>query len=1135
MCSNLRLSSHFFKTSKLVIGKLALVFCLFCFNLNNAFAQPANDLCVDAEEITIDIFGSGFRTGNTSSATTTDAPADCGAAVENNDVGGLWYTFTGTGANQLYTFTTCHGSTYFDTEISVYTGTCGSLTCRDGNDDGFCHINGGTPGVLKSTVNILSEASEQYYIYVNGNSGASGNFRIYVYNNTDELLANDQCINAQELTFGTGASATSANGSLIYATSTDAPEDCGDNVNNGDSEGLWYTFTGTGAGMLYNINTCSGTNFDTEISVFSGSCGSLTCLDGNDDNSSCGNSTRSSVDLVTTTIEPYYIYVKGNNGSVGNFRLEIENQNDRLPGNDLCENAIVIPTPTTGEEEHVSGTLDLASTVGAPADCGDGVDNDDSGGIWYTFTALENKEYVVYTCPLTPSAGGFVDTELSVFKGSCGSLTCVSENNVTDCGIGLTTTFSFSDRLYVTEDTQFFIYLKGTNGATGDFDIRIFDSSPDPQVGYDICNDEPLEIDLFPWGASGSVSGSTRFVTDIDAPASCTPGVDNNSAGGLWIEFTGTGNRLYEISTCNPGTEIDTEVSVYSGSCGSLTCINGNDDDPTCSEGSGTGSTFTFVPSNPPSNTTERVFIYLKGAQNNYGNFTLTVDDISPLNDDCARAENMNVPTGGMVVTSGTLVNASDYDAPANCGAGIDNSDSGGVWYTFTGNNNRSFLISTCSANTHLDTEISVFTGSCGSFTCVDGSDDDGICSEGGGASSSSLTITAPEADTPYYVYVKGNGGATGTFDISIEDLTPVNDLCSNFIQIFPSGGSASVTGTINEFATTTGVPASCDAAVDNDDSGGVWYMVSVLPNESFEFTTCSAGSNFDTEISVYASTACGTYTCVGSNDDDSSCSSGSGSLLSTVTWTNNLNFNSSTFIYVKGNAGATGDFTLTVTQLRDLQLSAKAFLEGPYDSASGLMDDDLRDQGLIPGTEPYSANGETVNTSVLAVTGDDAIVDWVLVELRDKNLNTSILHTRAALLQRDGDIVDTDGVSPLRFSGALEDDYFITIRHRNHLGIMTLNARSLSETVTNIDFTSSSESVYGTGSRIDLGSGILGLYGADADGSEAVNATDRSTTWNDRNLTGYLDSDCNLDGVTNASDRSSTWNNRNIGGTLPE
>ena len=114
-------------------------------------------------------------------------------------------------------------------------------------------------------------------------------------------------------------------------------------------------------------------------------------------------------------------------------------------------------------------------------------------------------------------------------------------------------------------------------------------------------------------------------------------------------------------------------------------------------------------------------------------------------------------------------------------------------------------------------------------------------------------------------------------------------------------------------------------------------------------------------------------------------------------------------------------------------------------------------------------------------------------------------------------------------------DDYFVTVNHRNHLGIMTLSTHYLSETVTNIDFTSSSESVYGTGSRIDLGSGILGLYGADTDGSGSVNATDRSTTWNDRNLTGYLDSDCNLDGITNASDRSSTWNNRNIGGTLPE
>ncbi|MEM9823301.1 MAG: HYR domain-containing protein, partial [Bacteroidota bacterium] len=218
-----------------------------------------------------------------------------------------------------------------------------------------------------------------------------------------------------------------------------------------------------------------------------------------------------------------------------------------------------------------------------------------------------------------------------------------------------------------------------------------------------------------------------------------------------------------------------------------------------------------------------------------------------------------------------------------------------------------------------------------------------------------------------------------------------------------------------------------------------------------------------------------------------------------------------------------------------DLLVNAKTFLEGPYDSASGLMNDDLRILDLIPSTEPYSNNGETVDASVLAIEGGDAIVDWVVIELRSELDNTEVLHSRSALLQRDGDVVDTDGVSPVGFADADPGHYYIAIRHRNHLGLMTATTRGLSTTATMIDFSADTEAVYGTNSRFNLTAGVWGMYGADPDKSGMINASDRSMTWNDRNSSGYLDSDCNLDGITNASDRSATWNNRNIGGTLPE
>jgi hypothetical protein len=73
-----------------------------------------------------------------------------------------------------------------------------------------------------------------------------------------------------------------------------------------------------------------------------------------------------------------------------------------------------------------------------------------------------------------------------------------------------------------------------------------------------------------------------------------------------------------------------------------------------------------------------------------------------------------------------------------------------------------------------------------------------------------------------------------------------------------------------------------------------------------------------------------------------------------------------------------------------------------------------------------------------LQVTGPNAIVDWVFVEIRDSVLSSKVLATRAALLQRDGDVVTPDGSDLLIFPELAEGKYYVAVRHRNHVGMMT-------------------------------------------------------------------------------------------------
>ena len=115
-----------------------------------------------------------------------------------------------------------------------------------------------------------------------------------------------------------------------------------------------------------------------------------------------------------------------------------------------------------------------------------------------------------------------------------------------------------------------------------------------------------------------------------------------------------------------------------------------------------------------------------------------------------------------------------------------------------------------------------------------------------------------------------------------------------------------------------------------------------------------------------------------------------------------------------------------------------------------------------------------------------------------------------------------------LGFANLNQGQYHVAIRHRNHLSIRTLNAVSLSaSSATQVDFTSAATAVNGNAARKDV-NGTLVLWAGDASVKNQVDAADRSETWNNRNQSGYLESDVDMSGSVTAADRSITWNNRN-------
>ncbi len=212
--------------------------------------------------------------------------------------------------------------------------------------------------------------------------------------------------------------------------------------------------------------------------------------------------------------------------------------------------------------------------------------------------------------------------------------------------------------------------------------------------------------------------------------------------------------------------------------------------------------------------------------------------------------------------------------------------------------------------------------------------------------------------------------------------------------------------------------------------------------------------------------------------------------------------------------------------------VKVKIYLQGPYDILNGDMNTTINN--IIPQTSPYSSDSRT------ALNIPSTAVDWILVELRDQTTSSTVIASRSAYLNSDGNLID-DNASQGRGIGiaAPPGDYYIVLKHRNHLAIMTQNVQTgltwgTASSILTYDFTTGQTQAYGTNPMMNLGSGVYGMFTGDTDGSGTVNAADRSDTWNQRNLPGYYGTDVDLSGTVNAADRSAVWNNRNLSTQVP-
>lgn len=304
-------------------------------------------------------------------------------------------------------------------------------------------------------------------------------------------------------------------------------------------------------------------------------------------------------------------------------------------------------------------------------------------------------------------------------------------------------------------------------------------------------------------------------------------------------------------------------------------------------------------------------------------------------------------------------------------------------------------------------------------------------------------------------------------------------------------------------------------------------WAISNEQGENFYFGNGQGQTNGST-VSIPLPLDCGCYTLtmMDSYGDGLCCSAGTGSFAikdgdGNVIAQGNPDFEDSTTL----------NFCTESSPTSGVSVNLRTMLQGPFNSQNNMMNDYLRQQGKVPLNEPYSEMGynvPSVNTtsSILAINGVNAVVDWVLVELRHPGNPSIILASQSGLLLRNGKIVTATGGQVMNFNNVSASNVHIAVRHRNHIGIRTGQPQSTSSTI-NFNFYSLNSNINGN-TPTHIASNRRMMYSGDANGDGYVNAIDLNLFWRPNNSQNVnyenAQADFDLNGAVNAFDKNFHW-----------
>ncbi|MEZ0006767.1 hypothetical protein ABH942_002144 [Flavobacterium sp. 28YEA47A] len=504
---------------------------------------PANDDCINAVTLTVNPnLACGVKTSGTLQSATDSGEGDNGAGVPDDDV---WYKFVATATSHRIVISNVAG-TPTDLVHEVLDGTCGggliSLIVSDPNT---------------STVTGLIPGSTYYVRVFSLATAAITNTTTFdiCIGTLPGPPANDNCSGAIALTVNADlACGVKTSGTLQSATDSGVP----DNGAGTPNDDVWYTFVATTGSHTIALSNVVGNQTDMVHELMTGTCNGLVSLNVSDPNTS-----------TYTGLTPgatYYVRI-----------FSFGTATDASTTFDVCIGSSAAPAVPANNEP--SGAVNLTinpaltctattagttigatqSAVPAPA-CSAAGFNDD---VWYTFTPTVNRARFTFTGTATGTTMVGV-----LYTGTPGSLVEVTGS----CAEGNTLNFA-----NLTPGTVYY--------------ARVFTNSALPIVStaFTLCVSTPPvvpvndncsgAIALTPAGdfTTGAIVGTVAGATTVTG---LTYACQTNRAEDVWysVVVPASGRLTIETKAQTGSTMTDSVLSVFSGTCTSLTEVSCDDD-----------------------------------------------------------------------------------------------------------------------------------------------------------------------------------------------------------------------------------------------------------------------------------------------------------------------------------------------------------------------------------------------------------------------------------------------------------------------------------------------------------------------------------------------------------------------------